>query len=209
MIGGTTRTGNPKKGPQKHQNIYKFKPNKYSKKSKSLGGTPLDKLCKRCYEKVKWKLDFHKYKPLKEPGKCTKCEEKNVIKAYRMFCDNCATKNKICSKCGEKIDEFYHAGIRITKDQKLEKIEEILSTVREREKRSIMRAILKGEIDYDPDKGLVYTGKEGGEVKLKKKKTQDDDMDAFMDDDDDLIDKDEPLDDDEEEKGNGSDDEPE
>ncbi len=186
MIGGTLRSGNPKKEGQKYQNEFKFRANKYSKKTKALASTPLDKLCKRCYEILKWKLTFHKYKPLREPGKCLKCCEKAVVKAYRSICDVCSTKYKICSKCGDKLDEFYQVGPRMTKQQKLEKIEAILSTLKEREKRSIIRGVMKGEIDYDPVKGLVYTGKEDEDKKsvdLKRRgkgKEEDEDECDFM-----------------------------
>eukprot|EP00826_Nyctotherus_ovalis_P036749 TRINITY_DN3284_c0_g2_i2.p1 TRINITY_DN3284_c0_g2~~TRINITY_DN3284_c0_g2_i2.p1 ORF type:complete len:215 (+),score=68.74 TRINITY_DN3284_c0_g2_i2:82-726(+) len=177
MIGGTMRSGNPKKEGQKHQNVYKFRPNKNSRKSRALVSTPLDKLCKRCYEILKWKLDYHKYKPLKEPGKCIKCESKTVVKAYRMFCDNCAAKNKICSKCGNKTEEFHHVGTKMSKDERVEKVEEILATLKEREKRSIMRGILKGEIAYNTEKGLVYTGKDSKALKLRKKKEEEEEFD--------------------------------
>eukprot|EP01022_Parablepharisma_sp_SALTPOND_P017692 TRINITY_DN2876_c0_g1_i1.p1 TRINITY_DN2876_c0_g1~~TRINITY_DN2876_c0_g1_i1.p1 ORF type:complete len:865 (-),score=62.86 TRINITY_DN2876_c0_g1_i1:2524-5118(-) len=183
MIGGTLRSGGPKKEGQKHQNVYKFRANKYSKKTKALAATPLDHLCKRCYEKVKWKLMYHKYKPRKEPGKCLKCESKSVTKAYRAICDICASRYKICSKCGEKLDEFYHVGPIMTKQQKLDKVEEILATVKEREKRSIIRGILKGEIDYDPVKGLVYTGKDEKDkksVELTRKKGKSEDEDEMF-----------------------------
>lgn len=189
MMGGTLRSGAPKKEGQKHQNQFAFRNNKSSKKSHQLASTPLDKLCKRCYEKLKWKLNFHKYKPLKEPGKCVKCTERNITKAYRSFCDNCAMKFKICSKCGEKLDEFYHVGPIMTKQEKVDKIEAILATLKEREKRSILRAVLKGEIDYDPKKGLVYTGKEDEEKKSVelhrgKGKSEDDEDDMMMSDED-------------------------
>jgi len=195
MIKGTMRSGNPKKERQKHQNVYKFRANKNSRKTRALAGTPLDKLCKRCYEILKWKLDYHKYKPLKEPGKCIKCESKSIVKAYRMFCDNCATKHKICSKCGNKTEEYHQVGSKMTKDEKLEQVEKILATLKEREKRSITRAIMKGEIGYDPEKGLVYTGKDRKALKLKKKAKEEDSNDEFFGDNEDLLDEGDEYDD--------------
>ena len=188
---GTTRTGCPKKEGQKHQNEFKFRANRLSKKSKALASTPLDRLCKRCYEKLKWKLTYHKYKPLREPGKCLKCASKTVAKAYRSFCDVCSSQLKICSKCGERLDEFYQEGPRMTKQQRIEKMEAILDTLKEREKRSLTRAILKGEIDYDPvTKGLIYTGKDSDPKKpvslVRGKKAEKDDEDIMGGDSDDM-----------------------
>ena len=52
--------------------------------------TPLDRLCSRCLEQIKWKLQFGKYKPLTATAKCIKCEAKNIVKAYRHSCDKCS-----------------------------------------------------------------------------------------------------------------------
>jgi len=64
------RKGDNSKKGQAYQNTFKFRPNKNSKKSKQLQQTPLDHLCKRCYDVIKWKIDYKKYKPLTTPGKC-------------------------------------------------------------------------------------------------------------------------------------------
>lgn len=39
-------------------------------------------------------MDYRKYKPLTANAKCTDCNSKNVIKAYRALCDDCATRKR-------------------------------------------------------------------------------------------------------------------
>jgi len=56
-------------------------------------------VCPRCREKVQWRFQFNKYKPLTRPGNCQNCKQKTVTKAYRTFCDPCANKKKCCPAC--------------------------------------------------------------------------------------------------------------
>jgi hypothetical protein len=93
------RGGNDTKKGQKHQNTFTFKHNKNSMLTKKIRETPLDLLCKRCLEKLEWKINYRKYKPLSASCKCIKCEQKNIYKAYRSVCDKCAIDGKICSMC--------------------------------------------------------------------------------------------------------------
>ena len=97
-----------KKGGQKHQNTYKFKHNKNSVKTEKIKNSPLDMLCQRCYDIIKWKIDYRKYKPLTAPSKCNICTQRTIIKAYRTICDHCAYTAKhpetqepqrLCTKC--------------------------------------------------------------------------------------------------------------
>lgn len=83
---------NKKKQGQKYQNATKFKLNDESKLTRRNKITPLDYLCKRCQDQIQWKMDFKKYKPLKQPGKCTECGKRNILKSYRVLCDPCALK---------------------------------------------------------------------------------------------------------------------
>ena len=83
---------NKKKQGQKYKNKQKFKLNDDSKLTQRIKATPLDHLCQRCYEQIKWKIDYKKYKPLSQPGKCTDCSRRNVLKAYRALCDPCTVK---------------------------------------------------------------------------------------------------------------------
>ena len=57
-------------------------------------------ICDRCRVKVQWKFDYGKYKRLTQPGSCRGCKNKCVVKAYRTYCDKCATKDRVCAACG-------------------------------------------------------------------------------------------------------------
>jgi hypothetical protein len=102
----STRGGNNVKKGQKYQNTYAFKHNKNSLLTRKIKESPLDFLCKRCLEKLEWRINFRKYKPLTIAGKCLKCENKSVYKAYRTLCDICATNSKSCSMCGLVVKEY-------------------------------------------------------------------------------------------------------
>ena len=43
---------------------------------------------------MKWKIDYRKYKPLSTNARCTDCNQKNIFKAYRVLCDDCATRKR-------------------------------------------------------------------------------------------------------------------
>ena len=85
-------TSNKKKSGQKYQNKKRFVVYDDSKLTKRIQATPLDHLCQRCYDQIKWKMDYKKYKPLSQPGKCNECHKRNILKAYRSLCDPCALK---------------------------------------------------------------------------------------------------------------------
>jgi hypothetical protein len=83
-----------KKVSQKYQNQTKFKLREDCKLAQKLQKStlqPLDFLCQRCFDQVKWKLDYNKYKPLSQHAKCEDCGQKKVTKAYRILCDQCCT----------------------------------------------------------------------------------------------------------------------
>ena len=103
----STEKGNQKKSGQKYQNTFKFKHNKNSVKSEKIMNSPLDNLCQRCYDIIKWKIMYRKYKPLSAAAKCNTCRFPNVIKAYRTICDRCShlphavtgDPQRLCTKC--------------------------------------------------------------------------------------------------------------
>ena len=97
----TSRGGDCTKKQQKHVNKAKFHLKFNDKALKMKTSTPLDRLCVRCLEQIKWKLEFGKYKPLTSLSKCVKCSRKNIIKAYRQCCDACSDEMQVCSKCME------------------------------------------------------------------------------------------------------------
>ena len=74
----STRSGNPKKQGQKHQNAFAFKHNKNSKLTIKIKKSPLDNLCKRCFDILEWKITYRKYKPLTAAAKCNTCLQKTI-----------------------------------------------------------------------------------------------------------------------------------
>jgi hypothetical protein len=61
----------------------------------------VENICPRCREKVQWRWNFDRYKPLTKPATCKNCKRKVVNKAYRDFCDPCAALKKVCPSCTE------------------------------------------------------------------------------------------------------------
>lgn len=99
------RKGNPTKKGQKHQNSYAFKHNKNSRKTREIAKiNHHGALCKRCQEKIDWRKKFRKYKPIKDPGICNGCKQRNVMRAYHTLCSSCAGGRQVCAKCTKKFD---------------------------------------------------------------------------------------------------------
>ena len=147
-----------KKGKKpKHQNDYKFKIDKNPHKIMIQQKAQLTNLCEHCFAKIKWKIEYGKYKPLTNPSKCVKCLEKNIVKAYRILCDKCSKENGICSKCGSSCTFMKAHTSKEENEAKFEKVKHILEGLKEREKKTIMRQLLKDEIEYVEGEGLVYT----------------------------------------------------
>ena len=96
---------NAKKG-QKYQNTFTFKHNKNSLLTRKIREVPLDNLCKRDLEKLEWRINYRKYKPLTLAAKCLTCELKSIYKAYRTICDGCALPGKLCTMCRVPVKEY-------------------------------------------------------------------------------------------------------
>jgi hypothetical protein len=56
-------------------------------------------ICLKCREKVQWRFQFNKYKPLKNIANCSGCHKKCITKAYRTLCDPCAKEKNVCPGC--------------------------------------------------------------------------------------------------------------
>ena len=155
------RSGNNKKKGQKHKNTFAFRHNKSSMISRKLSSSPLDFLCDRCLVKLQWKLQFQKYKPLTNASRCNICQEKKIYKAYRTICEGCATKNgkKLCTKCGEEVENYADPGIRNNPNAQVKKIYpvmEIVKNLKKKYQKTIYRKINKGiKIEYDESKGIL------------------------------------------------------
>lgn len=69
------------------------------KKEQKIQKLMCEGICKRCREKVQWRFQYDKYKPLKNPANCQDCHQKTIVKAYRTLCDKCAQNRKVCPSC--------------------------------------------------------------------------------------------------------------
>jgi hypothetical protein len=66
-------------------------------------------ICPKCREKMQWRFQYNKYKPLKAVGNCQKCRRKCITKAYRTYCDECASKQHVCPSCCCDMNEALQA----------------------------------------------------------------------------------------------------
>lgn len=92
--------------PQKYKNSFAFKNSLHdtSHQTKLINSLDNNDLCPRCRVIIDWKIKYKKYKPLKAPAKCTKCDQKSVKRAYRIICECCSKQDKVCPKCKEKYE---------------------------------------------------------------------------------------------------------
>eukprot|EP00238_Polyblepharides_amylifera_P006333 CAMPEP_0196582474 /NCGR_PEP_ID=MMETSP1081-20130531/39027_1 /TAXON_ID=36882 /ORGANISM="Pyramimonas amylifera, Strain CCMP720" /LENGTH=184 /DNA_ID=CAMNT_0041903037 /DNA_START=159 /DNA_END=713 /DNA_ORIENTATION=+ len=102
------RGNSAKKGHQAYQNKEAFTAERNVKFSETeiAARKKLQKVldrgcCERCCEKLQWKFQYGKYKPLKTAAKCRQCRRTCIQLAYRTLCDTCARGNKQCPGCCE------------------------------------------------------------------------------------------------------------
>ncbi|CAK7335351.1 unnamed protein product [Dovyalis caffra] len=133
-------------GPPKHQNSFAWKPNAGRKINETeVGGRlkPLSEItgvCQRCKEQIDWKRRYGKYKPLTEPAKCQKCSKRAVRQAYHNLCTACAKEQKVCAKCRCSVDRIIGRDLaEVEAEQKT--LEEAIKNSRERDRRSLLRAV--------------------------------------------------------------------
>ncbi|CAN4079484.1 unnamed protein product [Withania somnifera] len=135
-----------RKGPPKHQNKIAWKPNAGIKINETeVGGRfrPLSEItgvCPRCKDQIDWKRKYGKYKPLTEPAKCQKCSKRNVRQAYHNLCTGCAKEHKVCAKCSCRVDQVVGRDISEVEAEK-KALEEAIKNARERDRRSLLRAV--------------------------------------------------------------------
>ncbi|XP_051115075.1 uncharacterized protein LOC127240427 [Andrographis paniculata] len=137
------------RGPPKHQNKFAWKPNSGHKINPTeVGGRfrPLSDVtgvCPRCKDQIEWKRRYGKYKPLTEPAKCQRCSKRNVRQAYHNLCSGCAKEHNVCAKCSCRVDQIVGRDIsEVEAEQKT--LEEAIKNARERERRTLLRAMNKG-----------------------------------------------------------------
>lgn len=137
----------------------------------------------RAPQQIEWKKKYHKYKPLRHPGKCNICGEKKINKAYHVLCDGCAQKHKKCGKCMEDkhvLKRYQKTEAELHHDQQV--FENKLSQMPERDRRKIMRRLEAGE-DGLEEEVLAMDTKPSAEEEEEEEvpQTEEDAMAAAMD----------------------------
>eukprot|EP00301_Raphidiophrys_heterophryoidea_P015898 c24841_g1_i1.p1 GENE.c24841_g1_i1~~c24841_g1_i1.p1 ORF type:complete len:226 (-),score=37.11 c24841_g1_i1:129-806(-) len=85
-----------------HQNKVAFREFKHQVEIWSaIKNSPSPHLCVKCSDIIKWRKQYHKYKPLKQSTTCEICTGKEVKHAYHVICQGCARKAGVCAKCRE------------------------------------------------------------------------------------------------------------
>ncbi|XP_015598919.1 uncharacterized protein C9orf85 homolog [Cephus cinctus] len=131
--------------PQKYQNRHVFKNDLHDKshKTKFINSLHIANVCERCKRIIEWKIKYKKYKPLKAPTKCTKCDQKCVKHAYHIMCGPCAGKDQVCPKCGTK-GEIVIGQPTPQEQIKLDsELQALLKSLPERKKRTFLRYMNK------------------------------------------------------------------
>lgn len=105
------RKGGARKRKTAHQNKFAFKHNKNSVKTARLIKLPNKTLncCPSCVKQIQWRVNYRKYKPLKQPKRCNNCDgkgSKGVLSAYHTVCAKCAKKKNMCAKCTMQKDDW-------------------------------------------------------------------------------------------------------
>ncbi|XP_078036779.1 uncharacterized protein C9orf85 homolog [Augochlora pura] len=152
----STQKGNSNRSrPQKYKNHTAFKNDLHdtSHKTKMINSIEVARVCERCKQIIEWKIKYKKYKPLKTPSKCIKCQQKSVRQAYHTICSPCAKENEVCSKCGSKSDIIEG---KPTKQEAIKldaELQNLLKQLPERKRRTFLR----------------YMGQKAGNKKNNKK----------------------------------------
>jgi hypothetical protein len=90
---GDSKTKKKKGHAPAHQNKFAFRHNPKSKLTEKIVSSPNIHVCRRCYDKIKWRKQYRKYKPRTQPGFCNGCQRRNVLSAYHTICTTCTTES--------------------------------------------------------------------------------------------------------------------
>ncbi|CAF3395627.1 unnamed protein product [Rotaria sp. Silwood1] len=184
-----------RKRKQKYQNATTFKNNLYdtSKLTKEINSIEHKGLCEHCKQILEWKIHFRKYKPLTQPKKCVRCQQKNVIRAYYIICDNCGTNDNLCCKCGQSQDTTIERPVpAVEEDREQAEFETDIKLLRERQRRKFYRLMKQGMSGEEALAKLnVSSNKQSNNCD-----DHDDDDDDDDDDDENYVDDDSDIDED-------------
>jgi len=188
------RGNSTRKRTQKHKNAFGFKNDMHgvSDRMKEVNNLYVSNVCQRCKECIEWKIKYKKYKPLTVPSKCVKCFGKKVKYAYHIVCTECALQHGVCAKCNKEKEvlgepeQDPHA-----KQREENNLKDEMKFMRERERRTLLRQLERGEKAQGDARGRGDNGGRGG--------SGDDDENSFDSDLEDFEGEDEDYEDEDEE----------
>lgn len=165
------KTGTKKSQAYKNTKAYSIR---YHDDKKKLQDTAvLDRVCTRCYEQLQWKLQYGKYKPLKQAKKCQSCKNKTILKPYRVLCNKCGDKMHCCTKCGKNkdysLDSYKHAPNAVV-HKRVQLMQANMKLMQERSVRRVKRLLWEDKIRFREGKFYYKANmKEVENIKYKKK----------------------------------------
>ncbi|KAK9924872.1 hypothetical protein M0R45_033219 [Rubus argutus] len=152
----------------RHKNKYAWKPNAGVKINETeVGGRfrPLSEItgvCPRCKEQIEWKRRYGKYKPLTEPAKCQRCTKRAVRHSHHKLCQPCAKEHGVCAKCCSRVERIVGKDpAEVEAEQK--ELQEAIKNARERDRRTLLRAMNAGESVKTTDLALSASLEEHAE----------------------------------------------
>lgn len=145
--------------PQKHQNKTVFKNDLHdnSTKIKKLNAMSISEVCTHCSEVIQWKIKYRKYKPLTKPRACTRCNQRNVKKAYHVLCRDCALALKQCAKCFTSSETSEVIPPEPSTEEKIRldlEMKQLIKSLSERKRRTFLR-FMHGKKNKRKNKGNV------------------------------------------------------
>lgn len=167
----STQRGNvSRKRPQKYKNRTTFKNDLHDKtpQQKKINTLNISEVCSRCKAVIEWKIKYKKYKPLTQAKTCTKCSQRNVLKAYHVICRSCALSALVCAKCLQSTQELVIEAAQLSpvEEIKLEsEMKRLAKILPERKRRAFMRYMKRGKeifIDDNNQKAALPKEKEDG-----------------------------------------------
>ncbi|XP_054730379.1 uncharacterized protein C9orf85 homolog [Anastrepha obliqua] len=134
---------------QKHKNRTAFKNDLHDKthQQKKLNSLHVSEVCQHCKDVIEWKIKYKKYKPLTQPKSCTRCQQRNITKAYHVLCRQCALEARVCAKCLKNAEqiEIEPPQPTIEEQSKLQvEMDRLIKSLPERKRRAFLRYMNKG-----------------------------------------------------------------
>lgn len=170
--------------PQKYKNRSSFKNNLHdtSHTTKFINSIQVSDVCVRCKEIIEWKIKYKKYKPLTQPTKCVKCEERTVRKAYHVLCRECGKKLKLCTKCCKPKEIIPSEPDKVEQIKLDQGMQQLLQSLPERKRRTFLRYMNKKSKDPISEENTTEVQKKDLVDKLNALKVDDGDSDEFDED---------------------------